>query len=209
MDLLSRRAYLIDEGVGICNTVYVDNLVHAMWLAAIVERVANQEFIITDGSRVTWLDLYSAVAEAVGVDLASVPSIESVTLARLFREQRYAHLKIAGKRFAWAMRESLPSSVSRSVREILPSRVVKTIRPWWASYQEPGFESIQANNGMQPLPIIDREIASWQCCRYVLPIDKAQNLLGYEPPVTFSEGCRRTRDWIRFAFGMTEINHAE
>lgn len=202
MDLLSGRAYLIDEGVGICNTVYVDNLVHAMWQAAIVGRAGNQEFIITDGAQVTWRDLYSAVAEAVGVDIASVPSIESVALARLYREQRYAQLKIAGKRFAWAMRESLPSSVISTAREIMPSRVIEAIKPWWASFQAPGFESIQTESGMQTLPIIDREIASWQCCRYMLPIEKAWNLLGYEPQVTFSEGCRRTRDWIRFAFGM-------
>jgi nucleoside-diphosphate-sugar epimerase len=68
-DLLSGSAYLIDEGVGVCNTVYVDNLVHAMWQAAIVGRARNQEFIITDGAQVTWRDLYSAVAEAVGVDM--------------------------------------------------------------------------------------------------------------------------------------------
>jgi nucleoside-diphosphate-sugar epimerase len=202
MDLLSGGAYLIDEGVGICNTVYVDNLVHAMWQAAIVGRAGNQEFIITDGEQVTWRDLYSAVAEAVGIDISSIPSIESVALARLYRKQRNAQRKIAGKRIAWAMRENLPSSVISKAREILPSRVVEAVRPWWASLQAPEFESIQTESGMQTLPIIDREIASWQCCRYVLPIEKARNVLGYEPLVTFSEGCRRTRDWTRFAFGI-------
>jgi 2-alkyl-3-oxoalkanoate reductase len=202
MDLLSGRAYLIDEGVGICNTVYVDNLVCAMWQAATVGGAGNQEFIITDGVQVTWRDLYSAVAEAVGVDIASVPSIESAALARLYHEQRNAQLKIASKRFGWALRQSLPASVISTAREILPSRVVKAIKPWWASFQAPGIYSTQTESGMQPLPVIDREIASWQCCRYRLPIEKARNLLGYEPQVTFSEGCRRTRDWIRFAFGM-------
>jgi nucleoside-diphosphate-sugar epimerase len=202
MDLLAGRAYLIDEGVGVCNTVYVDNLVHAMWQAALVRRAANQEFVITDGVRVTWRDLYSAVAEAVGVDIACVPTIESVALPRVYREQRYAQLKIAGKRFAWAVRESLPSGVSRTARDILPSRVVRAIRPWWASFQAPGFELTQTGSSMKPLPIIDREIASWQCCRYRLPVEKARSLLGYEPQVTFFEGCRRTGEWIRFAFGM-------
>jgi nucleoside-diphosphate-sugar epimerase len=202
MDLLSGMAYLIDEGVGICNTVYVDNLVHAMWQAAIVEKAGNQDFIITDGAKVTWRDLYGAVAEAVGVDISSVPSIKSKELTRLYREQRNAQLKIAGKRFGWAMRESLPSSVISTAREILPSRLIKAIKPWWSSFQTPGSETVQTNSSMQPVPVIDREIANWQCCRYVLPIEKARNVLGYEPQVTFSEGCRRTRDWIRFAFGM-------
>jgi 2-alkyl-3-oxoalkanoate reductase len=201
-DLLNGRDYLIDEGMGICNTVYVDNLVYAMWQAAIVGKAVNQEFIITDGEQVTWRDLHRAVAEAVGVDPASIPSIESATLASLYREQEYAQLKIAGKRFGWAVRESLPSSVISTAREVLPSRVIKAIKPWWASFQAPGFESIQKESGKQPLPNIDREIASWQSCSYKLPIEKARNFLGYEPQVTFSEGCRRTRDWIRFALGM-------
>ena len=71
-DLLSGTAYLIDGGGGICNTVYVDNLVHAMWQAAILEGARNQDFIVTDGERVTWRDLYSAVADAVGVEISAV-----------------------------------------------------------------------------------------------------------------------------------------
>jgi len=54
---------------------------------------------------------------------------------------------------------------------------------------------------MQRLPIIDRELASLQDWRYVLPIEKARKLLGYVPQVTFAEGCRRTRAWLRFALG--------
>lgn len=202
MDLLSGRAYLIDEGEGICNTVYVDNLVYAMWQAAITASAANQEFIIADKERVTWRDLYSAVAEAVGVDMASVPSFKSTELARRYHEQRNAQLKMAGRRFAWALRQSLPSSVISTARGILPSRVIQVIKPWWASFQVPGFYSTQSTNGMQHQLFIDREIASWQCGHYKLPIEKARTILGYDPPVTFSEGCRRTRDWIQFAFGM-------
>jgi nucleoside-diphosphate-sugar epimerase len=202
MDLLSRRAYLVDDGAGICNTVYVDNLVYAIWQASITEKARNQDFIITDGEKVTWRDLYSAVAEAVGVDIASIPCIESAALAKLYREQRYAQLKSTGKRFGWAIRESLPASVISTARGILPSGVVRAFKPWWSSFQTPASEPIRTNGGMQPLPIIDREIANWQCCHSMLPIEKARDVLGYQPPLTFSEGCRRTKDWIRFAFGM-------
>jgi nucleoside-diphosphate-sugar epimerase len=132
-DLLSGKAYLIDGGSGICNSVYVDNLVHAMWLAAVNEKAAGQEFIITDGERVTWRDLYSAVAAAVGVDMASVPCIESAALASLRREQRDAPLKIASKRFAWAIRESLPPAVIGLARQVLPPGSIKVLGRWSAS----------------------------------------------------------------------------
>jgi 2-alkyl-3-oxoalkanoate reductase len=201
-DLLNGSAYLIDGGKWICNTVYVDNLVYAMWRGAVSDKAGNREFIVTDGERVTWLDLYSSLAEAVGVDIAAVPSIETEALARIFQEQRNTQWKMAGKRFATELRQSLPSSVISTAREILPKRVVNAIKPLWASFQAPGFYTTLSESGKQPKLVIDQEIASWQYCHYMLPIDKACSVLGYEPQVTFAEACRRTRDWIRFAFGM-------
>ncbi len=201
-DLLNGNAYLVDNGMGICNSVYVDNLVQAMWLAAVVEQAANQDFIVTDGTRVTWRDLYSSVAEAVGVDPECIPTFEETSLWKQYREQRLAKLRSAGKRFGWAVRESLPPGFAGTVRGMLPSRLGSAIKPWWSSLQNPSIEALPTPDGKSPLPIIDREIASWQSCRYRLPIEKARHLLGYEPQVTFTEGCRRTEEWLRFASGI-------
>lgn len=201
-DLLDGKAYLVDEGAGICNSIYVDNLVYAMWQAATITKAANQDFIITDGSRVTWRELYNSVAEAVRVDPTSIPSIKREGLRKRYSEQKYAQLKATGKRFGWAIRESLPSGFTGKVRGMLPSRISNAIKPWWSSLQTPDTSLNQTENNNHILPMIDHEISSWQSCRYMLPIEKARNLLEYEPQVTFSEGCRRTREWLRFASGM-------
>ena len=185
-DLLSGKAYLIDGGTGVCNAVYVDNLVRAMWQAAIAQKAGTQAFIITDGEPVTWRDLYGAVAEVVGVNMANVPCIESAELARMYREQKHAQMKFAFGRFTLAMRNNLPTGVINIVRKILPSGAIKVI-----SRQ---LETPPATT----FPIIDPEIASLQQCRYLLPISKAQELLGYVPQVTFSEACRRTGEWLSF-----------
>lgn len=193
-DLLSDKAYLIDGGTGICNTVYVDNLAQAMWQAAIVEGVANQDFIITDGERVTWRDLYSAVADSVGVDIATVATITSDTVTELARVARRKELfgKLAGKRFA------------RAARELIPSRVVEAIRQQCNSARLPAYSPALFEPASRRLPSIDPEIASLQQCQYVLPITKARQLLGYAPQVTFAEGGGRTAEWLRFAFGMSQ-----
>lgn len=193
-DLLSDKAYLIDGGTGICNTVYVDNLAQAMWQAAIAEGVANQDFIVTDGERVTWRDLYSAVADSVGVDIDTVATISSDTVTELARVARRKELfeKLAGKRFA------------RAARELMPSRVVEAIRQQCNSARLPAYSPALVEPASRRLPSIDPEIASLQQCQYVLPITKARQLLGYAPQVTFSEGGRRTAEWLRFAFGMSQ-----
>jgi hypothetical protein len=36
-------------------------------------------------------------------------------------------------------------------------------------------------------------------CRYKLPSDKAEAVLGYRPPVSFPEACRRCVGWLAFA----------
>jgi nucleoside-diphosphate-sugar epimerase len=174
-DLLAGRAFLVDRGSGICNTVYVDNLVEAMWLAASSDRAVNQDFIITDGERVTWWDLYSSVAREVGADVDHVLQIDSAAVAG---EAGYYRQRV----FAFLSR--LPPGLKRTLRMIVPSGVISG-----------------AINVLDP-PLPDLYIATSQCCDYVLPIGKAREMLGYRPRFTFSEGARRTGAWLRFALGI-------
>jgi nucleoside-diphosphate-sugar epimerase len=174
-DLLTGRAFLVDHGSGICNTVYVDNLVEAMWLAATSDNVVNQDFIITDGERVTWKDLYDSVAREVGANTDHVLQINSADLAA--RADRYRQL-------CYTFLSSLPSGLKHALRTILPSAILS--------------ETIKALEPRVP----DLYIASTQCCGYVLPIDKAREMLGYRPLFSFSDAARRTGAWLRFALGI-------
>jgi nucleoside-diphosphate-sugar epimerase len=174
-DLLTGRAFLVDRGSGICNTVYIDNLVDAMWLAATSDNVVNRDFIITDGQRVTWKDLYDSVAREVGANTDHVLQIDSADVVA--GAGRYRQL-------CYGLLSSLPLGVKRALRTIIPPPVIS--------------DAIKALEPRVP----DLYIASTQCCGYVLPIDKARQLLGYRPLFTFSEAARRTGTWLRFALGI-------
>jgi len=189
-ELLSNKAYLIDGGVGICNSVYVDNLVQAMWQAAFADRVANQDFIIADGERVTWRDLYNVIAEAVGADMANVSTLSSEVVAKLGHAAWRKKLveKIAGNQFV------------RAAWQVMPPGMVEAIKQQCSM---PASKLASGEHYTRRVPVVDLEIASLQQCQYVLPINKARQMLGYAPEVTFSEGGRRTTEWIRFAFGMS------
>jgi hypothetical protein len=50
-----------------------------------------------------------------------------------------------------------------------------------------------------PTPTVSLEKALLHSCRYKLPWQKAKEKLGYEPVVSFSEGCRRSVGWLAFA----------
>jgi nucleoside-diphosphate-sugar epimerase len=185
--VLSKTAYLIDEGEGICNTIYVDNLVHAMWLAATQPAAANQAFLLTDGERVTWRDLYGSVAAALAVDPSGITSVSAAdartALRRSVRRQKLVRLD----QTPWGglLKAVLPRSVKHALRK---------------SYASPPAMQREALKD-RPLAL-DPEIASLQQCQVVLPIDKARAILGYEPVTGFQEGSRRTGAWLRFALGV-------
>jgi hypothetical protein len=46
---------------------------------------------------------------------------------------------------------------------------------------------------------VSAEMADLHGCGYKLPLEKAHRILGYEPLLSFEEGCRRSIDWLRFA----------
>jgi predicted dehydrogenase/nucleoside-diphosphate-sugar epimerase len=179
-------AYLIDRGNGICNTAYIDNLVKALWLAATIPESKNQDFIVNDVDTVTWRDLYSGLKKELSMDGTPWQEISlndaEAELTRIahqekVRQLRTLHIRLAGK--------VTPQSWKPAI--------VKALR-----LSSPGSE--KAGNGV----ILNQEIVALQLGQGKLSNTKAQQILGYEPSVSFAEGMARTGKWLRFMEGRTE-----
>lgn len=182
--ILEGRACLVDGGRGICNSIYVGNLVQAMWLAATHPAAAGQDFILTDGVTVTWRDLYEAVAVAVGRDLSHVASISSDEARRFVNRGRR---RILAKTLV---------AITPVAKRLMPARLKG----------HPGVRSAYQKLLSSPVPRyqLDQEVVALQQCSVQLPIRKAREVLGYEPSVTFEEASRRTANWLGFALGMQD-----
>jgi nucleoside-diphosphate-sugar epimerase len=182
-DLLAGKASLINRGQGICNSIYVDNLVHAIYLA-VTEPAADQEvFLVGDREQVTWADLYRPIAEALGFDLAEVPGGE-------FSEQKSS----------WFDRLE-PVRASKPVQGFLSIFPHKFRLAAFLAYQtilEPQTVASMVPPE-QPRFTITREMSLLYSCQYKLPYEKATRILGYQPLVSFQEACRRTIGWLAFA----------
>jgi nucleoside-diphosphate-sugar epimerase len=182
-DIVSGRAYLVDDGAGVCNTVYVDNLVQAMWLAAVAPQAANQDFLVTDGIRISWRKLYESLARAVGTDGASIPCVPRDE-ARTFlsREKRKRRLETLHQ-------------IARAGSMVMGHLVPETTKERLSSRLQSAIQSAEV-----PFPLRS-ELVSLQMCQYQLPIAKAERVLGYRPAVGFDEACRRTEAWLQFSMG--------
>jgi nucleoside-diphosphate-sugar epimerase len=74
--LSSGQVVLVDEGQGCCNTVYVDDVVQAMVLAATKDEAIGEVFLIS-GEPVTWSEFYGTYEKNLGyTSTVSMPAAE-------------------------------------------------------------------------------------------------------------------------------------
>jgi nucleoside-diphosphate-sugar epimerase len=171
------RAALVGGGRGICNAVYVDNLVHAIRLAiaAPAAGVDREAFIVGDAETITWADLCGPIAAALGT------SVEALAVPQPTGADRQA------ARRADLMRLGLKLGLSP-----FPARVRRAVRTGLDAYR--GKTAVTAVG-----PEITDELVALHTCQVRLPFDKATARLGYHPPVPFTEAMRRTLAWLDFA----------
>ncbi|MBV8882589.1 MAG: NAD(P)-dependent oxidoreductase [Chroococcidiopsidaceae cyanobacterium CP_BM_RX_35] len=181
--LLKGTAYLINEGKGICNTVYVDNLVHAISLAMTADDADGQAFFVGDRELVTWWDFYRQFAEALGIAPTQIHHVAVPTFTRTWRED------ILG--LVWN------SEILQKTLTLLSSEFkqkVKKVIPLWENPSVPPSETSPS----KPQLRVTQEMTLLQQSQYRLPLEKAKKLLGYEPVISFHEACHRSIDCLAF-----------
>ncbi len=79
------RPVLIGDGRGICNAIYIDNLIDLILLALKNEAAIGQAFIGTEGRGVTWREFYGAYAQMLGGKrLRAMPDWFALSVATAF-----------------------------------------------------------------------------------------------------------------------------
>ncbi|HEX2853348.1 MAG TPA: NAD(P)-dependent oxidoreductase [Opitutaceae bacterium] len=184
--LLDGTAYLVEEGHGICNAVGVDNLIQAIWLALTKPEADKNTFLVNDRETVTWREFYAAIAGAVGTDLSGVHYVK----APVFRTSPSEKLaRIAATKSVMA---TLP---------LVPARVKRLAKAAAAAWSPPGAPAGWSLPDAAR-PRIVEEMCQLQSCHWRYPTAKAEQLLGFSPPVPFLEGMHRTSAWLQFV-GLT------
>ena len=177
-EILNGAAYLTEGGWGVCNSIYVDNLVHAIKLALFAPSADGKAFLVGDAEKVTWRDLYLPICEALDCDLQDLPTpkLSDVVDERISVVERVRATK-SFQGLRWLVPRPARAAVKAALREM--RRPLKTESP--RSYR------------------VTLERALLHTSLYRPPYARAQRELGYCPPITFEEGCRRSVQWLGFA----------
>jgi nucleoside-diphosphate-sugar epimerase len=184
-DALKGTAYLLREGNGICNTIYVDNLLEAIVLAAEAPQADGQYFLVRDRETVTWKDFYQPVIEACGAHLRDIHQVA----APAFRPSLKDRLRIDSLR---------GSALVRIAKPLAPRAAIRMTKAALEALPAPVEPSPWPSDG-KPRPTITREMAALQECTWQMPCARAEKILGYQPQTSFSEGMARSIGWLKFA----------
>jgi len=186
-NLAMGTACWLDGGQGICNSIYVDNLVHAIQLALTTTAADGQAFIVADEVTVTWADLYGPVAAALGFDVADIAAASAIMKTRTWKDVLDVFHGHPAIRPLWL---HLPRRLRSTLIAALSPLPPPVPAPW--AYPAAGGAS-------HALHEVTLEMAMLYRCTVKLPDARARHVLGYKPIVTFAEGCRRTLGWLAFA----------
>lgn len=183
-DLRAGRAAWLDEGRGVCNSIYIDNLVEAIRLATTVPAAAGETFIVGDAETVTWAEFLHPIAHHLGLPPSSLRSVAAPRLVPE-HESRLAAL-------------TLTPAYAR-LANLVPDRAKRLVKSVGSAWPTPAPK--KSGWTLRPITVAPRltaELALLQQCRWKLPHAKAERLLGYRPPVAFADGLRRSLAWLDF-----------
>ena len=208
--LRNRTMVLVNGGTGICNSLHVDNLVDAALLAAEHDNAVGEIFHVSDAEPVTWREFVEPHARALGTEFLPIPdmTLDEISVVR-GRTQRRRKSSLA--QLASVMREP---TVKRAIRAIpavrvsrrMASQVARVLLPAPArqrirSHMNRG-DVAPSKRDAEPLALKGVPSSSKVDIynnRVVFRIDKARDLLGYNPRIAFPEGIEQTIDWMKWA----------
>jgi len=184
---------LPNRGEGLCNALFVDDLVDALLLAATRPEAVGERFIVSGPDAVTWSEFYEAFAQAVG---AKGPE---------YWPQDVIAKRKSGLRNKIRVAVTDPKKVVRIARRVPGLRQVLDLS--WRAL--PGGLRTAVENRYNPksrpvgqLHVPDSGQLRFLMAKPVVDSGKARRLIGYDPRFDFRSGMAPTARYLEWAYGI-------
>lgn len=182
---------LPDGGEGICNAVYVDDVVSAMILAAVRPEAIGQRYLISGPAPITWKQFYEGMASAVGANGPQYRPAEAIAranskagkLLRLVADPEHVIRRVASvgpcRKMVMMLLRLLPNDVRQSVHDRL-------------------FAPTTRRRGHVHMP--NSGHLSFLQSRATINSVKAREGLGYAPAFSFDKGIMPTARYLEHIY---------
>jgi len=173
--LVDGSAFIVGDGRGLCDLMYVDDLARMVLAVAAHPTPPSGFYNVGDASVPTWREYYGALAAGLGVDaerIQRVPDRYAVGIRDVLDAFR------AGAAYRW-----LKSRLPLETRAALKRRLVR------------GSQSIVSG---PRTPNVTREMWQLQTTRYRLPVTKFAATFGDTRRTSFTDAVAASLAWARF-----------
>ena len=190
--LAERRIALVDDGAGIANATYVDDVVQAM-LRAALHPGTGQRYMIRGPDQPTWREFYECYEAMLGID-----GLVSLTRAEMKRAKR--------AEFTTSARRLLPETLaalkaSSGFKNTAAGLGLRSLYQR-VSGSRPAATGPVARPGPaadRPIQLIPPIMIDYFANRSRFSIARAQAELGYAPVYDLAKGMALTEQWARWA----------
>ena len=175
----------VDHGNGICNAVYVGNVVDLCLQCCTKPQADHQAFIVTDDERLIWRDFYGHYLDVLGLNAEQFPSIPLKDgFDRKWRKATKSFLIRHMKSLMDKYEALAPTSPKRALWQYKAPRKVLRLT----------LKQIKKH-----LPEMDD--SSFAIYSQYSKIDATKNreLLGFIPRYSVEQGMKITCDWLRWS----------
>lgn len=175
----------VDNGNGICNAVYVGNVVDMCLLCCTKPQADHQAFIATDDERLTWKDFYSHYLDVLGIAPGHFPSVP---------------LK---DNFIRRWRKAVKISISKQMKYLMDRYYVlaqKSPKLAKIRYKAPRkILRLTLKQIIKRLPEIDDTSKAIYTQQSQIDVRKNRELLGFIPRYSVEKGMMITCEWLRWS----------
>ena len=183
-NLITDKFYLVDEGKGACNAVYVDNVIQLILITGWHPNAIGQAFLVTDGERLRWRDFFGYYAEIANVDISCIPSIKS---SALLKEKFLFNLKTRITQGINRLTTIIDMSDNR--RSYFVIFTLKALRRCLRII----YKSL---DGFFPQPYNPWDIMKFSSPGFI-NITKAEKLLSFTPGISVQQGMKECAVWLK------------
>ena len=182
-ELLTGAVVLPDDGEGLCNAVYVDDVCRAI-IAALTARLAPGERILVSGAQpVPWKDFYGAYQDILHLNVLQLLPRTSVAPGT---NAASAALQMPSK-------SARRAGLKRIATRLIGARALSRVNLIVSCARSMAF-------GGKRHVATGPKLALFRALCHVR-IDKARRLLGYEPEYDLEQGMRLTQSYVLDAYG--------
>jgi nucleoside-diphosphate-sugar epimerase len=203
LQILSAANYVLPKG-GLLSPVYVDDVVHAIILAATKVEAIGQRYIVSGSETVDWIQFYQGYARmgtkgqvfAVADDEYSYLAKQQkskTSLAELARLiARHPEIRNAARENSFAR-----WSYNLAKRLLSEERLSELKTNHWRGAGGLALRRVEAEEPAAFLPGAGLWKLYKSPCRY--SVEKAKRELGYRPQIDLERGMELTAEWARWA----------